>query len=92
MTADTGDAGEAFRHLERCCQIINAGEKWFGIAGMVERAEAVVAAAQAKYSGAETHFEKVLATFQRYCLPWEEADTLQCWAAHCSQPASTTRH
>jgi tetratricopeptide (TPR) repeat protein len=38
-----------------------------------------VAAAQSEYAPAETQFEKAIATFQRYCLPWEEADTLQCW-------------
>ena len=54
-------------------------ENWFGIAGMVERAEAVVAAAQDRYAAAETHFERAIATFQRYCLPWEEANTLQYW-------------
>ena len=28
---------------------------------------------------AETHFQKAIATFQQYCLPWREADTLQSW-------------
>jgi hypothetical protein len=28
---------------------------------------------------AETHLKKAIAIFQRYCLPWEEADTLQYW-------------
>ena len=48
-------------------------------AHMVERAEAVVAAAQFKYAPAEDQFKKAIATFQHYCLPWEEADTLQYW-------------
>jgi len=77
--ADAGDAGDALPHLHRCRQIVGAGENWFGIAGMVERAEAGVAAAQGKLAIAETHFEKAIATFQKYCLPWEEADTLQYW-------------
>ena len=46
---------------------------------MVERAEAVVAAAQGKYAPAEDQFKKAIATFQHYCLPWEQADTLQFW-------------
>src|SRR5262249_60950071 len=79
MAADTGDAGEALPHLQRCRQIVGAGENWFGLAGGVERAEAVVAAAQGQYAAAETQFEKAIATFQHYCLPWEEADTLQYW-------------
>jgi tetratricopeptide (TPR) repeat protein len=79
MAADAGDAAEALRHLQRCRQIVSAGENWLGIAGMVERSEAVVAAAQAKLAAAETQFKKAIATFQHYCLPWEEADTLQYW-------------
>jgi class 3 adenylate cyclase/tetratricopeptide (TPR) repeat protein len=79
MAADAGDAGEGLPHLQRCRQIVGAGENWFGIAGIVERTEAVVAAAQTQYAVAEPHFEKAIATFQRYCLPWEEADTLQYW-------------
>jgi tetratricopeptide (TPR) repeat protein len=79
MTADAGDTAEALPHLERCRQIVAAGENWFGLAGGVERSEAVVAAAQGKYSRAETRFKKAIATFQHYCLPWEEADTLQYW-------------
>jgi tetratricopeptide (TPR) repeat protein len=66
-------------HVQRCHEIVGAGENWLGLAGFVERAEAVVAAAQGEYAAAKTHFEKAIATFQRYCLPWEEADTLQSW-------------
>jgi tetratricopeptide (TPR) repeat protein len=79
MAADAGDAGEALEHLQRCRQIVGAGENWFGLAGEVERAEAVVAAAQGEYAVADTQFKKAIATFQHYCLPWEEADTLQYW-------------
>jgi hypothetical protein len=28
---------------------------------------------------AEAHFEKAIATFRHYCLPWEEAETLIYW-------------
>jgi tetratricopeptide (TPR) repeat protein len=79
MGADAGDAGEAVSHLQRCRQIVGAGENWRGLMGSLERAEAVVAAAQGEYTVAETHFEKAIAIFQNYCLPWEEADTLQYW-------------
>jgi tetratricopeptide (TPR) repeat protein len=79
MAADAGDAGEALPHLERCRQIVTKGENWFGVGGGVERAEAVVAGAQREYAAAETHFQKAIATFQHYCLPWEEADTCQFW-------------
>jgi len=66
-------------HLERCRRIVSVGENWFGIAGSVERAEAVVAAAQGEYALAQTHFQKAIATLQHYCLPWDEPDTLQYW-------------
>jgi tetratricopeptide (TPR) repeat protein len=79
ITADAGDALQALPHLQRCRQIVGAGEHWLGLTGFVERAEAVVAAAQGEYEVAETHFDEAIATFQRYCLPWEEADTLQYW-------------
>jgi tetratricopeptide (TPR) repeat protein len=79
LAADAGDALQALPHLQRCRQIVGAGENWLGLAGFVERAEAVVAAAQGEYSAAEAHFEKAIATFQCYCRPWEEADTLQYW-------------
>ena len=29
--------------------------------------------------GGRNPFKKAIATFQHYCLPWEEADTLQYW-------------
>ena len=79
IAADAGDSTEALPHLQRCRQIVSAGESWRGLAGRVERAEAVMAAAQGEYSAAEAQFEKAIATFQHYCLPWEEADTLQYW-------------
>jgi tetratricopeptide (TPR) repeat protein len=79
MTADAGDAAEALPHLQRCREIVGAGEDWRGLAGSVERAQAVVAAVQGEHSAAEAHFEKAIATFQHYCLPWAEADTLQYW-------------
>ena len=79
ITVDAGDAGKALPHLQRCREIVGAGENWLGLAGSIERTEAVMAAAQGQYSAAKTQFEKAIATFQRYCLPWEEADTLQYW-------------
>jgi tetratricopeptide (TPR) repeat protein len=54
-------------------------------------AERKVAAAQGKYSVAETHFQKTIATFQRYCLPREEADTLQYWCRALLAAGEPTR-
>jgi tetratricopeptide (TPR) repeat protein len=91
MVADAGDTGEALPHLERCRQIVGAGEDWFGLAGLVERAGAVVAAAQGKYAPAEDQFKKAIATFQHYCLRWEEADTLQYWGRALFAAGERTR-
>ncbi len=91
MAADAGDSGEALLHLQRCRQIVGAGENWRGIAGRVERAEAVVAAVQGEFAGADGHFEKAIATFQHYCLPWEEADTLQYWGRALLAAGERTR-
>jgi tetratricopeptide (TPR) repeat protein len=91
MAADAGYPGAAMPHLQRCRQILSAGENWFGVAGNVERAAAVVAAAQHECSVAEAHFEKAIATFQRYCLLWEEADTLQYWGRALLAAGERTR-
>lgn len=63
-------------------------ENWRGLAGSVERAEAVVTVARGAYAAAETHFQKATATFQHYRLAGEKADTLQYWGARHSQPAT----
>src|SRR5262249_38222871 len=78
IAADSGDEAEALPHLQRCREIVG-GEDWLGIAGSVECAEAVVAAAQGDSPVANDQFKKAVSTFQHYCLPWEEADTLQYW-------------
>ena len=90
-TIDAADTPEALAHVQRCHEIASAGENWLGLAGFVERAEAVVAAALCEYAAAETHFEKAIATFQRYCLPWEEADTFQYWGRALLAASERTR-
>ncbi len=69
----------AHLHLARCREIIGAGEDWLGLAGAVVRAEAVVAAMEKRLPEAETFFERAIATFTRYSLPWEQAETLLQW-------------
>ena len=78
IVADAGDVGEALLHLQRCRQIV-AAENWLGLAGQVDCAEATVAAAQREFSKTDGLFEKAIATYQRYSMPWNEADTLQYW-------------
>ena len=78
-SADIGDAAEALTHVQRCREIVGAGENLLGLAGSVEHAEAVVAAAQGEYAVAETHFREAIATSKRYGLPWGEAAIFQNW-------------
>jgi tetratricopeptide (TPR) repeat protein len=58
IAADAGDSGDALPHLQRCREIVSAGENWRGLAGGVERAEAVMAAAQGAFGAADGHFER----------------------------------
>jgi tetratricopeptide (TPR) repeat protein len=74
-----GQAREAIPNLERCREILAGGEDWRGLVGGVARAEAVVAAAEASYEDADTQFERAIASYRCYGLPWEEAETLRCW-------------
>jgi tetratricopeptide (TPR) repeat protein len=66
-------------HLVRCREILASHEDWRGLVGAVARAEAVVAAADNRIQDAETFFERAIATFTRYALPWEQAETLHYW-------------
>jgi tetratricopeptide (TPR) repeat protein len=66
-------------HLVRCREILASEEDWRGLAGAVARAEAVVASADNRIQDAETFFERAIATFTRYALPWEQAETLHYW-------------
>ena len=81
VLAQAGDTDVASvqPHLERLRQILAAGEDWRGLVGAVARAEAVVAAAEGRLKDAETFFERAIATFTRYSLPWEQAETLLLW-------------
>ncbi|HEY6300897.1 MAG TPA: hypothetical protein VIW95_14765 [Candidatus Binatus sp.] len=73
------DVSLAQPHLARLRQILADGEDWRGLVGAVARAEAVVAAADNRIQDAETSFERAMAIFTRYALPWEQAETLHYW-------------
>jgi tetratricopeptide (TPR) repeat protein len=74
---EAGRPEDAIQHLEVCREIIAQGEDWLGLAGLPARAEGMFAATQG--SNFATHFESAIATFKRYALPWDEADTLHDW-------------
>ena len=79
--AELGQYDAAERELARCRDILAAGEDWRGRSADVVRAAAVLAAAQGRYREADGEFAKALTTYRRYSAPWEEADTLECWAS-----------
>ncbi len=79
--AELGQYDAAERELARCREIVAAGEDWRGISGDVALAAAVLAAARGRYQEAEGEFAAALSIFCRYSAPWEEADTLECWAS-----------
>ena len=65
----------AAKEVDRCHQIMAAGEDWRGLAGDVARAEAVVAAARGDFDIADRQFEAALAIHQKYHLALEKPVT-----------------
>ena len=81
----------ASEHTTRCREILGNGEDWRGLAGIVARAEAVVAAAEGKYEDAETQFTKAVKIFQRYHVPFYEAEALHYWGRALNASGDLTR-
>jgi pimeloyl-ACP methyl ester carboxylesterase len=73
------DADDAVAELERCREILACGEDGRGLAGVVARAEAVVAAARGSWRESEAQFIKAAETFRRLGMVWQEAQTFQSW-------------
>jgi tetratricopeptide (TPR) repeat protein len=78
---ELGQYDAAERELGRCHEILAAGEDWRGVSGDVGLAAAVLAAGRGRHQEAEGEFDAALSIFCRYSAPWEEADTLECWAS-----------
>ncbi|MCL4241622.1 MAG: AAA family ATPase [Dehalococcoidia bacterium] len=75
LCAESGRADEAELHLARCREVIIHDEDWHGLAGRVALAQAATSGLAGCVEVAEAHFSRALATFQRYSLPWDEAET-----------------
>jgi pimeloyl-ACP methyl ester carboxylesterase len=78
---ESGDLDDAIAELERCREIVASGEAGHGLAGLVARAEAVVAAARGSWSESEAQFIKAAETFRRHGMVWQEAQTFQSWGS-----------
>ena len=74
-----GRPEEALPHLQRCREIMAAGEDWRGIAGLVDLAESVVACADGSHGDAQQGFRRSFEVFNHYDLPYLQADTLYYW-------------
>ena len=81
--AETHRLAEAEAHLQRCREVLSAGEDWRGIGGRVRLAEAASAAANGDCDDAEAHFAAAAETFRALTLPWDEAETFEVWARAC---------
>jgi len=79
LAAEGGRSAMAMAELDRCHEIVNNGEDWRGLSGHVALADAVLRAAQGRLVEAEPLFERAVAVFQRYCLPWAEAEAWYRW-------------
>jgi predicted ATPase len=76
LNTDTGRDADSNSQLVRCRELMSEDQDWLGLAGMVLRAEAIVASAEGRLDEAQAKFQKAIETFQCYRLPWEEAETL----------------
>ena len=85
LCAGAGRTTEARLHVERCGEVLANGEDWGGLAGRIALAEAALAAAEGDLRNAEKDFARAIEIFQRFTLPWDEAEALRAWAYHLMQ-------
>ena len=76
-----GGASGAITELERCDEVLACGDDGRALAGIVARAEAIVAAARGAWRESEAQFIQAAKTFRHYGMVWQEAQTFQNWGA-----------
>ena len=77
--AESGPLTDAITELERCRDMLASGEGGAELAGLLARAEALVAAARGSWQESESQFIKAVETFRRHKMAWQEAHTFQTW-------------
>ena len=85
LLLETGRLAEAQPHLDRCREILAAGEDWRGLAGRTALVEAVNLAANGKRFEAEEHFQQAVDIFRQYTLPWDQAEAYEIWSRICAR-------
>jgi tetratricopeptide (TPR) repeat protein len=76
---DAGHPAKAAEQLQYCRKILVGQEDWLGLAGLLWRAEGIVAALQDRFEESGRYFEKSRETYKQYSIPWYEAETLHYW-------------
>jgi tetratricopeptide (TPR) repeat protein len=79
VCAHLGKPARAAGHLDRCLEIMSAGEEWRGLHGTVARAQAVFESANNRPEEAQRKFAEAVAIFQNYHVPIDELATLIEW-------------
>src|SRR5262249_39654630 len=76
---ESASVADTIEELERCRDMIAASEDSRELAGLVARAEALVAAARGSWQESEAQFIKAVKTFRRHKMAWQEEQTLKTW-------------
>ncbi len=85
LLAQAEKLSEASGELERCAEIMAAGEDWRGLAGRVMLAEAALLAARGRPEEASQRFSDATQWLRRYQLPWDQAEALRLWGQALAQ-------
>ena len=77
--SESGPVADTIAELERCRDMIATCEDPRELAGLIARAEALVAAARGSWQESEAQFIKAVDTFRRHKMAWQEEQTLKTW-------------
>ncbi|MCX6021571.1 MAG: AAA family ATPase, partial [Chloroflexi bacterium] len=77
--AAVGKLDQADRRLREAYAILELRQNWCGLAGDVALAEALLRGAQGRDAEADAAFQRTIANYQHYGLPWDEAAALDRW-------------
>jgi class 3 adenylate cyclase len=79
LEATRGEIAAAEEQVARARETIEGPEDHRALVGVLARAEGALAAARGDWPAAAQHFERSLEIFQRFGVPFEEAETRIVW-------------